>query len=132
MARYDFIAVYLMASRRNGTLYLGVTSDLLTRVAQHRRHAFEGFSARYDCTRLVWFERMPDMRAAIAREKQLKHWRRTWKLALIEAENPQWLDLYDDLLLPHRLRKETSSTTVRHSGAAEGRTRNPGVTDTGA
>jgi len=107
MARYDFIAVYLMASRRNGTLYLGVTSNLLERGAQHRRGDFGGFSARYGCTRLVWFERTPDMTSAIAREKQLKKWRRAWKLALIEEANPQWLDLYEDFLLPRHLRSPT-------------------------
>jgi len=100
MARYDLIAVYLMASRRNGTLYLGVTSDLLARGAQHRSGAFEGFAAKYGCTRLVWFEPCPDMAGAIAREKELKKWRRAWKMALIEEANPQWLDLYEDFLLP--------------------------------
>ena len=104
MARYDFIATYLMTSARNGTLYLGVTSDLLTRGAQHRRGEFEGFSAKYGCNRLVWFEQYSDMATAIAREKQIKSWRRAWKIALIETRNPQWLDLYEDLLLPRHLR----------------------------
>jgi putative endonuclease len=104
MARYDFIAVYLMASQRNGTLYLGVTSDLLSRGAQHRRREIAGFSAKYGCTRLVWFEQHADMPGAIAREKQIKAWRRAWKIALIEARNPQWLDLYEDFLLPRHLR----------------------------
>ena len=106
MARYDFMAVYLMASARNGTLYLGVTSDLLTRGAQHRRKEIAGFSAKYGCTRLVWLERHSDMPAAIMREKQMKSWRRAWKIALIEDANPQWLDLYEDLLLPRHLRRE--------------------------
>jgi putative endonuclease len=105
MARYDFIAVYLMASGRNGTLYLGVTSNLLDRGAQHRRGVFEGFSAKYGCTRLIWFERWPEIKSAIGREKELKKWWRAWNIALIEQANPQWLDLYEDFLLPRHLRK---------------------------
>ncbi|MBU6372935.1 MAG: GIY-YIG nuclease family protein [Alphaproteobacteria bacterium] len=105
MARYDFIAVYLMASRRNGTLYLGVTSDLLARATQHSSGQFKGFAANYGCTRLVWFERSADMPTAIAREKELKKWRRAWKLALIATANPQWLDLYEDFLLPRDARR---------------------------
>ena len=108
MARYDFIAVYLTTNRRNGTLYLGVTSNLLDHGAQHRRGAFEGFSAKHGCTRLVWFERWPDMASAIAREKELKKWRRAWKIALIEQANPQWLDLYEGFLLPQHLRRTTA------------------------
>ena len=89
------IAVYIMASGRNGTLYTGVTSSLGDRVAQHKRGAFEGFSKKYGCKTLVWFERHASMTAAIAREKQIKRWRRDWKLALIEAENAEWRDLSD-------------------------------------
>jgi putative endonuclease len=106
MARYDLIAVYLMASRRNGTLYLGVTSDLLTRAAQHRRGDIPGFSAKYGCRVLVWYERHFDINVAIARETQIKGWRRAWKIALIEKDNPQWLDLEGDLLLPRHLRDD--------------------------
>ncbi|KAF0176699.1 MAG: GIY-YIG nuclease family protein [Hyphomonadaceae bacterium] len=106
LARYDFIAVYLVASERNGTLYLGVTSDLLTRAGQHRRREFSGFSAKYGCRRLVWFERHDDINVAIAREKQIKGWRRAWKIALIEKANPQWLDLERDLMLPRDLRDD--------------------------
>ena len=90
------IAVYIMASGRNGTLYTGVTSTLWQRVRQHKLGVFEGFSKTYGCKTLVWFETHPTMPQAIAREKAIKRWRRDWKLALIEAENPQWRDLSDD------------------------------------
>ncbi|MBC6983801.1 GIY-YIG nuclease family protein [Caulobacter sp. 17J80-11] len=94
-ARYPLIAVYIVASARNGTLYTGVTSDLGRRVLQHKHGAFEGFSKRHGCTRLVWFDPHEVMVAAIAREKQVKRWPRKWKLDLIEAENPDWRDLSD-------------------------------------
>jgi len=90
------IAVYIMASARNGTLYTGVTSALAVRVGQHKRGAFEGFSKDHGCKRLVWFETHPTMLEAIGREKRIKRWRRDWKLALIEAENPQWRDLAEE------------------------------------
>ena len=89
--------VYLLTSQRNGTLYCGVTSDLLTRMAQHRAGAFSGFTQQYGVNRLVWCENHESMEAAIQREKRTKKWRRAWKLELIEAENPQWLDLADTL-----------------------------------
>jgi len=89
----SWIAVYIVASGRNGTLYTGVTSELQARVAQHKLGVFEGFSKQYGCKTLVWFERHPKMLDAIAREKQIKRWRREWKLALIEVENPEWRDL---------------------------------------
>ena len=92
----SFIAVYILASGRNGTLYTGVTSALVTRVSQHKHGVFEGFSKTYGCKTLVWYEPHPTMLEAIAREKQIKRWRRAWKLALIEAENPQWRDLSDE------------------------------------
>jgi putative endonuclease len=88
-----WIAVYITASRRNGTLYTGVTSALVTRVGQHKLGTFEGFSKEYGCKTLVWYENHPTMPEAIQREKRIKRWRRDWKLALIEAENPQWRDL---------------------------------------
>ena len=100
MSRYEFIAVYLMASQRNGTLSLGVTSNLLQRGLEHREGRIAGFSAKYGCKRLVWWEQHGDMLSAIAREKDIKPWRRAWKLALIEKINPQWRDLYEDFLLP--------------------------------
>ncbi|HLI10645.1 MAG TPA: GIY-YIG nuclease family protein [Alphaproteobacteria bacterium] len=91
-------AVYIMANRRNGTLYTGVTSNLVQRVYQHREALLPGFTARYGCMRPVWYELHEDMTAAITREKQIKagSWRK--KLALIEALNPDWRDLYDALI----------------------------------
>ena len=86
-------AVYLMASQRNGTLYLGVTSNLPQRIHQHRMGTTGGFTSRYDVRLLVWFEIHETMEAAILREKRLKKWRREWKLGLIEAANPDWNDL---------------------------------------
>lgn len=89
--------VYLLASRRHGTLYLGVTSDLLRRVWEHKNKVVPGFITKYGVDRLVWFEAHGDVAAAITREKQLKKWRRDWKIALIEAENPDWRDLYESI-----------------------------------
>ena len=91
-------AVYLMASKPNGTLYVGVTSDLLRRAAQHKAGTIPGFTARFDCTQLVWFEQQGTMEAAILREKQLKGGSRQAKVALIVAHNPEWRDLYPDLV----------------------------------
>jgi len=91
-------AVYIMANRRNGALYTGVTSDLIGRVYQHRASAVPGFTARYGCKTLVWYERHDDMEAAITREKQIKAGSRQKKLRLIEALNPDWRDLYADLM----------------------------------
>ena len=90
-------AVYIMASQRNGTLYTGVTSDLARRAHEHREGRIPGFTARYGCKLLVWYERYELMTDAIAREKQIKGGSRRAKLALIEALNPQWRDLYPDL-----------------------------------
>jgi putative endonuclease len=86
-----------MASERNGTLYVGVTSDLARRAFEHRTGAIEGFSKRYGCKLLAWFESYYRMDEAIAREKQIKAGARAKKLALIEARNPEWMDLYDSL-----------------------------------
>lgn len=85
--------VYILASGRHGTLYIGVTSDLMARVAQHREGLIEGFTRRYGVTRLVWFEVADTMEGAIRREKQMKKWNRDWKLPLIEEANPAWVDL---------------------------------------
>lgn len=85
--------VYILASRPHGTLYVGVTSNLLARLIQHRDGTFKGFTSRYDITRLVWYDVADTMEAAIHREKQVKKWNRDWKLRLIEETNPQWLDL---------------------------------------
>jgi len=90
-------AVYILASARHGTLYIGVTSDLLGRVHQHRESLIKGFSSRYGVSRLVHYECFDDMISAITREKQLKNWRRDWKLNLIEASNPGWDDLAEGL-----------------------------------
>ena len=89
-------AVYIVASGFHGTIYTGVTSNLLQRIHQHREGALAGFTARYACKRLVWFEMHGDMENAITREKQLKNWTRAWKVALIEEENPTWRDLAED------------------------------------
>jgi|SRR5436189_4905719 putative endonuclease len=90
-------AVYIMANRRNGTLYTGVTSDLLKRVWQHREGLGDGFTARYGCKLLVWYELHASMEAAILREKQIKAGSRAKKLALMEAMNPGWNDLWDKI-----------------------------------
>lgn len=90
--------VYILASDRNGTLYIGVTSDLVRRVWEHRNDAVEGFTQKHGVHSLVYTEFPDTMDAAIVREKQLKKWNRAWKIELIERENPQWLDLYDGLL----------------------------------
>jgi putative endonuclease len=87
-------AVYILASRKHGTLYIGVTSNLLTRITQHRDGAFDGFTKRYGVKRLVWIEWHDSITAAIHREKRLKEYPRQWKINLIERENPDWLDLF--------------------------------------
>ncbi|MEO0410418.1 MAG: GIY-YIG nuclease family protein [Pseudomonadota bacterium] len=91
--------VYILSSKRNGTLYTGQTSDLAQRVYAHKTHAVPGFTERYDCTNLVWFETHESREAALQRERQIKRWQRAWKLNLIEAMNPDWRDLYADLNL---------------------------------
>jgi len=93
-----FSWVYILASKRNGTLYTGVTSDLVARIWQHKEDVFPGFSRKYGCKTLVWFETHDDVEAAIRKEKQLKRWHRAWKLRLIEDGNPDWRDLWDDLI----------------------------------
>jgi putative endonuclease len=89
--------VYLLASRKHGTLYAGVTRDLVKRVYQHRTKETPSFTSRYAVTRLVWFEVYDDPTSAIAREKEIKKWRRDWKISLIENENPDWDDLYGSI-----------------------------------
>ena len=91
-----FIAAYIMASGRNGTVYTGSTSNLESRVWKHKARAFPGFTDENDCDRLVWFERHALMTSAIRRERRIKKWLRDWKLKLIEDANPQWLDLAAD------------------------------------
>ncbi len=90
-------AVYILASKRNGTLYIGVTSDLVQRIWQHRNDCVEGFTQRYGVHQLVYFELHGTMENAIVREKQMKKWNRAWKIELIERENPNWRDLYDSI-----------------------------------
>ena len=90
--------VYILASARNGTLYVGVTSQLVQRIWQHKNHVFEGFSQRYKVDQLVWFEPHESMETAILREKQIKSGSHKRKLGLIETMNPGWRDLYEDML----------------------------------
>ena len=87
--------VYLLASRKHGTLYLGVTNDLIRRVYEHKNKIVPGFTSRYGVDRLVWYECYDDPTTAIAREKELKKWRRDWKIRLIEEDNSDWADRYD-------------------------------------
>jgi putative endonuclease len=94
--KYGF--VYILASQRNGTLYIGVTSDLLKRVWEHKNKIVKGFTEKYDVDKLVYYEQCEDIMGAIQREKQLKKWNRSWKLKLIEKKNPKWHDLYLDLI----------------------------------
>ena len=89
--------VYIMASGRNGTLYIGVTSDLAKRVWEHRNGAVAGFTRRYGCKSMVWYEAHDDIQQARSRELQMKKWKRQWKLSTIEALNPEWQDLYPSL-----------------------------------
>ncbi len=86
-----------MANKRNGTLYLGVTSDLRGRAYQHRNALIEGFSKKYGCNLLIWFEAHDDLQEARHRELQMKKWKRSWKMEVIERDNPQWKDLFDTL-----------------------------------
>ena len=88
--------VYLLASKRNGTLYIGVTSDIYGRMAEHKQGLIEGFTKKYGTKTLVYYEMHPTMDAAIRREKQLKEWQRAWKRRLIENMNPEWCDLFDE------------------------------------
>lgn len=90
--------VYILASDRNGTLYIGVTSNLIRRIYEHKNNLAEGFSNKYRTHLLVYYEQHNDICTAIAREKHLKKWRRKWKLRLIEETNPEWHDLYDDII----------------------------------
>ena len=95
MERHSY--VYILASARYGTLYTGVTAELIRRVWQHREEVAEGFTKQYGIKRLVWYEAHTDIRSAIAREKQIKKWRRVWKIELIQTQNPYWRDLYGDI-----------------------------------
>ena len=90
--------VYILASKRNGTLYTGITSDLVKRVWQHKNNSVEGFTKKYNVKILVYYEICNDAESAITREKRIKKWRRAWKLRLIEEKNPHWKDLYDEII----------------------------------
>ena len=89
--------VYILSSRRNGTLYIGVTNDLVRRCHEHREGAINGFTKRYGIKQLVHFEKFVDIRSAIQREKSLKRWSRQWKLALVDKSNPEWRDLFETI-----------------------------------
>jgi putative endonuclease len=91
-------ATYLLASERIGTLYLGVTSDLVARTWQHREHVVDGFTKRHGVSRLVWYELHGEMHSAITREKQIRKWNRSWKIRLIEETNPHWNDLWPSII----------------------------------
>ncbi|MCX6640937.1 MAG: GIY-YIG nuclease family protein [bacterium] len=90
--------VYILANKRNGTLYIGVTTDLIRRISEHKRDLIGGFTKKYCCHQLVYFEEHDSVEQAIVREKNMKEWKRKWKLELIEKTNPDWKDLWDDLL----------------------------------
>jgi putative endonuclease len=90
--------VYILASQRNGTLYIGVTNDLIKRVWEHKNKVADGFTKKYGVDRLVYFETTESIESAISREKQLKNWHRKWKIDLIEKSNPEWQDLYISLI----------------------------------
>ena len=89
--------VYILASKPYGTLYVGVTRELTKRIWEHKEHVVPGFTRKHEVTRLVWFECHDSIDAAITREKQIKEWHRDWKVNLIQAMNPEWRDLYDDV-----------------------------------
>jgi len=90
--------VYILASRRRGTLYVGVTSDIVKRIWKHKNNSAESFTKRYEIHTLVWYEQHETMESAIAREKAIKEWKRAWKIDLIERSNPEWDDLHNSLL----------------------------------
>ena len=90
--------VYILASRKRGTLYIGVTNDFIRRVYEHKKNFVEGFTKKYGVHHLVYFEQTNDIYSAMVREKQMKKWYRKWKIELIEKANPGWRDLYDDLV----------------------------------
>ncbi|MDQ5987586.1 MAG: hypothetical protein CSYNP_03331 [Syntrophus sp. SKADARSKE-3] len=89
--------VYILCNKKNGTVYTGVTSDLVRRIYEHRNNFVDGFSKKYELHNLVWYELHETANSAIRREKQIKKWERKWKLELIEKDNPDWKDLYDEI-----------------------------------
>ena len=90
--------IYILSNKKNGTLYIGVTSDLIKRIYEHKQKVIDGFSKQYGLDKLVYYEAITDITTAIKREKQLKNWNRAWKIELIEKENPEWNNLYNDIL----------------------------------
>jgi putative endonuclease len=90
--------VYILASKRNGALYIGVTNNLIKRVYEHKNNLVKGFTSRYGIYKLVYYEQTSDIESALQREKQIKNWDRTWKLVLIEKNNSQWNDLYESII----------------------------------
>ncbi|MDD5189613.1 MAG: GIY-YIG nuclease family protein [Dehalococcoidales bacterium] len=94
----DYSYVYILASKRNGTLYIGVTTDLVKRVYEHKVDLLDGFTRKYRVHTLVYYESQNNIELAIKREKQMKAWRREWKLELVEKHNPEWRDLYEDIV----------------------------------
>jgi len=90
--------VYILASKRNGTLYIGITNSLARRIHEHKTNLINGFTSKYNVHRLVYYEEHDDVNNAVLREKQLKKWERAWKTGLIEKDNPSWLDLYEQVL----------------------------------
>jgi putative endonuclease len=103
--------VYILASKKNGTLYIGMTNDLRRRVYEHKNHLIDGFTKKYNVDRLVYFKMTNDPQNAIIREKRLKKWKRQWKIDLIEQMNPEWKDLYFELtfVIPHLMRNPINS-----------------------
>jgi len=93
----EYFYVYIISNKRNGTLYIGVTSDLIKRIYQHREGLIDGFTKKYNVKALVYYEQHENAESAITREKQMKEWKRQWKLELIEKTNPEWEDLYDKI-----------------------------------
>ena len=98
MMKQEQFFVYIMTNKKNGTLYIGVSNNLSARVWEHKQNISEGFTKKYSLYSLVYFEQYTDIRLAIEREKQMKKWRRKWKLQLIEKVNPDWKDLYEDIV----------------------------------
>jgi len=90
--------IYILASKKNGTLYVGVTNDLIKRIWEHKQKHVEGFTKEYDVNQLVYYEQTSDIKSAISREKRIKKWNRSWKIELIESTNPRWHDLYPTLI----------------------------------
>lgn len=109
-------AVYILASDRNGTLYTGVTSELVGRTWQHKEHVVDGFTKKYDVTKLVWYELHGTMDSAILREKRIKAWKRQWKIRLIEEMNPYWNDLWPEITGQTRVRESQDTGSLPSQG----------------